>query len=381
MKILCIDIGTGTQDIYLFDSRQEIENGYKLVLPSPTLMVNRKLKAAAQTGRSVLLTGVTMGGGPSQWGAKEVLNHGGKVYITEEAARTFNDDLAKVTADGYILVSEDEAEKLSDNIFRIKLQDLDYESIEHTFNLFGINLTDLSAMAVAVFDHGAAPTEISDRKFRFDYLDERIKQENRLSAFAYTRHDIPASMTRLQSVATSAIDVGAPLVVMDTAPAAILGSLYDHQVRDISQKIIVNIGNFHTLAFRLGSAGIEGLFEHHTGLIRSSNLEGYLIDLADGSLSNKNVFDDHGHGALLYSKHKYEIPKKPFGVIVTGPRRGMLAGSKLNPYFPAPFGDMMITGCFGLLSAVGDILPNLKDEIVARMNNNSNHSTSPWDIS
>ncbi len=100
-----------------------------------------------------------------------------------------------------------------------------------------IKLTDLSAMAVAVFDHGAAPADISDRKFRFDYLDERIKQENSLSAFAYTRHDIPASMTRLQSVAASAINVETPLVVMDTAPAAILGSLYDPQVRDIPQKI------------------------------------------------------------------------------------------------------------------------------------------------
>ena len=381
MKILCIDIGTGTQDIYLFDSRQEIENGYKLVLPSPTLMVNRKLKAAAQAGRSVLLTGVTMGGGPSQWGAKEVLNNGGMVYITEQAARTFNDDLEKVTADGYTLVSEDEADNLPDHILRLKLQDLDYESIEHAFNLFDIKLTDLSALAVAVFDHGAAPTDISDRKFRFDYLDERIKLENRLSAFAYARHDIPAYMTRLQSVAASAIDVDASLVVMDTAPAAILGSLYDHQVRDIPQKIIVNIGNFHTLAFRLGPTGIEGLFEHHTGLIKSSNLEGYLIGLADGSLSNNKIFEDHGHGALLYSKNKYEIPEKPFGVIATGPRRGMLAASRLNPYFPAPFGDMMITGCFGLLSAVGDVIPNLKDEIDARMNNKSIRSTSPWDLS
>jgi uncharacterized protein (DUF1786 family) len=380
MKILCIDIGTGTQDIYLFDSRQEIENGYKLVLPSPTLMVNRKLKSAAQSGRSVLLTGVTMGGGPSQWGAKEVLDHGGKVYITEQAARTFNDDLEKVTDDGYILVSEDEAVKLPDQILRVKFQDLDYESIEQTFNLFDIKLTDLNAMAVAVFDHGAAPADISDRKFRFDYLDECILAENRLSAFAYTRQDIPASMTRLGSVAASAINVDAPLVVMDTAPAAVLGSLYDPQVRDIPQKIIVNIGNFHTLAFRLGRDGIEGLFEHHTGLMKSSKLEGYLTGLADGSLSNNQIFNDHGHGALLYSKTKFEIPEKPFGVIVTGPRRGMLAGSKLNPYFPAPFGDMMITGCFGLLSAVGDVLPNLKDEIDVRMNNNSIHSDSPWDI-
>jgi uncharacterized protein (DUF1786 family) len=188
-------------------------------------------------------------------------------------------------------------------------------------------------------------------------------------------------MTRLQSVAASAKIIETPLVVMDTAPAAILGSLYDIQVRNIPRKIIVNIGNFHTLAFRLGPAGIEGLFEHHTGMIKCSNLESYIKCLADGSLSNDQIFDNHGHGALLYSKHKYEIPEKPFGVIATGPRRGMLAGSKLNPYFPAPFGDMMITGCFGLLSAVGDVIPNLKEEIDARMNNNSFHTTSPWDLS
>ncbi len=48
---------------------------------------------------------------------------------------------------------------------------------------------------------------------------------------------------------------------------------------------------------------------------------------------------------------------EPFGVVVTGPRRSLMAGSRLQPYFPAPFGDMMITGCFGLLSAVGDVIP------------------------
>ena len=111
---------------------------------------------------------------------------------------------------------------------------------------------------------------------------ERIKQENRLSAFAYTRNNIPMSMTRLQSVAVSAIDFEAPLVLMDTAPAAILGSLFDLQVRDIPQKIIVNIGNFHTLAFRLpDQPESKGLFEHHTGLIRRSDLEEYIKGLAD----------------------------------------------------------------------------------------------------
>ena len=38
MKFLTVDIGTGTQDIFLYDSNLDLENGFKLVLPSPTMM-------------------------------------------------------------------------------------------------------------------------------------------------------------------------------------------------------------------------------------------------------------------------------------------------------------------------------------------------------
>lgn len=186
-------------------------------------------------------------------------------------------------------------------------------------------------------------------------------------------------MTRLQAVAASARDIAIPLVVMDTAPAAVLGAAYDPRVKNLSRKIIANIGNFHTLAFRLGSSGIEGLFEHHTGLIDRVKLEGYLKSLADGSLTNSQIFEDHGHGALLYSEEKYEMPMEPFGVVVTGPRRSLMAGSRLQPYFPAPFGDMMITGCFGLLSAVGDVIPEWKDEIEHSLNDQTPLNIAPWD--
>ena len=67
MKILTVDVGTGTQDIFLYDSRIDIENGFKLIVPSPTMIVHRRLRRATQCGEAVFLTGVTMGGGPSQW--------------------------------------------------------------------------------------------------------------------------------------------------------------------------------------------------------------------------------------------------------------------------------------------------------------------------
>jgi hypothetical protein len=59
----------------------------------------------------------------------------------------------------------------------------------------------------------------------------------------------------------------------------------------------------------------------------------------------------------------------------------MMANSSLRPYFPAPFGDMMITGCFGLLAAVADIFPELAEPIRVSLSQKENSATAPWDIS
>jgi uncharacterized protein (DUF1786 family) len=390
MKILTVDVGTGTQDIYLYDSRLDIENGFKLVVPSPTMMVHRRIKAATKRGQGVLLTGVTMGGGPSQWAAEDHARAGLPVYATPEAARSFNDDLSAVEEMGIRVLSEDEARQLPDEIERLELRDFDFSAIARALAQFDVTLDDLAAIAVAVFDHGDAPPDYSDRQFRFDYLDRRIRQHNRLSAFAFRAEDVPPIMTRLEAVVKSAQrdqnlsgkgDI--PLVVMDTAPAAVLGATFDPKVSARQRTLIANVGNFHTLAFRLGPGGIEGVFEHHTGLLDLPKLDRLLRSLADGSLSHAQVFDDHGHGALIYESTPLPLAENPgdFGVVVTGPRRNMMRASSLRPYFAVPFGDMMIAGCFGMLAAVADTLPDLGDAIRASMSGAGGSGTPPWEVS
>jgi uncharacterized protein (DUF1786 family) len=383
MKILTVDIGTGTQDILLYDSRLDLENGFKLVVPSPTMMVHRQIREAARRRRPVLLYGVTMGGGPSQWAAEAHLKAGLPVYATPDAARSFNDDLEKVAQMGIRLVSDDEALQLPQHVLRLRLADFDFHAIARAFDLFGVSLADLEAVAVAVFDHGDAPPQESDRQFRFDYLDRRIRAENRLSSFAYRAEDVPPEMTRLQAVVTSAQGVDAPLLVMDSAPAAVLGATYDPQVAAPQRKLIANLGNFHSLAFRLGPQGIEGVFEHHTGLVDLPRLEHLLRALADGSLTHGEVFDDHGHGALVYSPEALLLGQGMFDVAVTGPRRGLFqttpAAGGLRPYMAVPFGDMMISGCIGLLSAAADKMPELAEPIRASLNQ-AGHGAAPWEI-
>ena len=207
MKILAVDIGTGTQDILLLDPRLDIENAYKLVLPSPTMIVRERIRQVTRENMPLLLDGVMMGGGPCAWAAEDHLKAGLAVYATPEAARTFNDDLQAVAEMGVRLVSADETRRLPDGVRRVEMKDFDFPAIQTALASFGVGLNDLAALAIAVFDRGAAPPEISDRQFRFDYLDERIRAENRLSAFAYPAERIPAIMTRLQAAASSASEV------------------------------------------------------------------------------------------------------------------------------------------------------------------------------
>ena len=392
MKILTVDIGTGTQDIFLYNSALDVENGFKLVLPSPTMMIHRRVKRALQARTPILLTGHQMGGGPSAWAIEEAARTGIPVYMTPEAAATLNDELDKVRALGIHIVSEEESQKIEAQ--KIVLKDFDFDLIARTFMEYGVSLDDLSAVAVAVFDHGNAPVGVSDRQFRFDYLDERIHAKNSLSSFLFPSTDIPPIMTRLQAVAGSALNLPCPLLVMDTAPAAVLGATLDPVVAKRERQIIVNVGNFHTIAFRLRSGRIEGVFEHHTGEIDRGKLEGLLYKLADGSLKHQDVFDDMGHGALVYAGEPFEFGQDEFDVVVTGPRRSMFqtvdnkpwtvnhrpssrVHGRLRPYFAAPFGDMMIAGCFGLLAATAEVMPDLAEPIHRSMS--GGRGTAPWD--
>ncbi len=141
--------------------------------------------------------------------------------------------------------------------------------------------------------------------------------------------------------------------------------------------------------WRFGSAlkGIEGVFEHHTGEIDLPRLETLLRSLADGSLRHADVFDDNGHGALIYRPEALPMPSNgggkdgsDYGVAVTGPRRGLMRASHLRPYFAVPFGDMMISGCFGLLAAIADVMPELSGPVRASLRGAGGSGTPPWEI-
>jgi uncharacterized protein (DUF1786 family) len=143
-------------------------------------------------------------------------------------------------------------------------------------------------------------------------------------------------------------------VLMDTGPAALWGMIEDQRAAAHQEEgfVAVNLGNQHTLGVLLQGERILGLFEHHTVLMTPDKLVGLVNRLRAGTLTNEEVYDDHGHGAFISPEYD---PDAGFDfVAVTGPQRQMAAD--LGYHFAAPHGDMMLTGCFGLVTATQRLL-------------------------
>jgi uncharacterized protein (DUF1786 family) len=335
MRILAIDIGVGTQDIMVYDDEKGFDKAYKLVLPSPTRIFADEVRRSKE---DLVIFGDTMGGGPF---TRAIIEHlkTYKVYMTESAARTLRDDLESVKNYGVEIIAEDEMEELSEAAAPIKISDLNLQLL--TFlPAFGVD-TYFDVIAIAVQDHGVAPPGVSDRENRFGLIED--KAGSGIESFAYL-DGVPENLSRMNSIYRSVKRWHeGHILLMDTGPAAVLGSLEDERVKEEKKVVCINVGNAHTIAMSLNDGQIAGVFEHHTGLLDKQKLDYYIKKLSDGTITFKEVFDDGGHGALVRGKIQPEI------ISVTGPRRGEMKGLGI---FAAPAGDMMMTGPVGLIKAV-----------------------------
>jgi uncharacterized protein (DUF1786 family) len=334
MKILAIDVGMGTQDILLYDSKKNMENCFKMVLPSQTQIIAGRISKETQLKNDIVLLGETMGGGPCASAVRRHIGANLTVYATEKAALTLNDSIGKVKEMGVTIVSEDKANDLKAT--NIRMCDIDRPALEKALSLFDIPMPD--KFAVAVQDHGYSP-DISNRKFRFDYFMEKMINGASLDSFVY-KDDIPQRLTRMKAVQSSL--PGALLI--DTGIAAIRGALLDSNAK--LPCLAVNIGNGHTLAGIIDDGEIIALMEHHTHQMTSGKLDDLLERLSNGKLGFDEIYDDGGHGCYIRKSPGIDHLGS---ILVTGPRRDIMRESALDLHFAAPYGDMMLTGCFGLI--------------------------------
>ena len=335
-KILAIDIGGGTQDILIYEDGKPMENCVQMILPSSTQIVAQKIFKAAVSQKNIFLTGNTMGGGPCAWAVEKHLRSGLKVYATELAALTLNDDLDEIRRRGIHLTDNPPADAQA-----IHFGDVDLVSLKKALKPFLVNLP--TTYAIAVQDHGFKPKG-SNRRFRFLYWKKFILAGGHLPNLIYRTP--PEYMTRMRAVQQDA--PGA--FVMDTCAAALWGILCDPQADEWRHEglVAVNLGNQHTLGALIRGERVEGIFEHHTGMLTAGKLRSILNRFPRGRLSPDEIFRDGGHGSFI---HPDFSRKKGYRfVAVTGPRRSLAEG--WGDYMAAPYGDMMLTGCFGLVAAL-----------------------------
>lgn len=354
-RILAIDVGAGTQDILLWQADQPVENNVKLVLPSWTTVLAWRVKRATREGRPVFLTGNLMGGGPLVSAMKRHLRAGHPVYTTPRAALTIRDNLDQVRERGYTILEKGEEPPDVPDLLTLRTRDVDLDALASALAPFGVTIPE--TVAVAVQDHGEC-LEGSNRQFRFQLWREFVEGGGEMLDLVY--REPPPCYTRMRAVQQDA--PGA--VLMDTGPAALWGILEDERAAAHQDEgfIGVNVGNQHTLGVLLRGERILGLFEHHTVLMTPDKLARLVDRLRAGTLTNEEVYDDHGHGAFIGPDYS---PSTGFDfVAVTGPQRHLAAdpsglspsGRGLGYHFAAPYGDMMLTGCFGLVTATQRLL-------------------------
>ncbi|MDR3542006.1 MAG: DUF1786 domain-containing protein [Desulfosporosinus sp.] len=337
-SVLVIDVGSGTQDILLYQPGKSIENCPKFIVPSQTQIVAAQIRKATAQRQGIFLHGHLMGGGACALALKKHLAEGLKAYATTQVALTFNDNPAHVEGMGIVL-----CEEAPESTTPIWMGDIDTYALRQAIEAFGLEYPQ--KLAVAVQDHGYSVSE-SNRTLRFRLWEEFVMQGGDLRKLIFSQ-DIPEVFTRMQATR----EIVPEAILTDTGTAALLGIMADPLVKPHLNKgiLAVNIGNSHTLAAAICGERVYGIFEQHTSMLDLKGLSRFVQRFQSAELTNAEVFDQGGHGATLHPEMR---PGWDF-IAVTGPRRSL--AKPLSWYEAAPYGDMMLTGCFGLLSGLGII--------------------------
>ena len=340
MRILAIDVGTGTQDIMIYDTEKELENAMKLVLPSPHLLISQKIR---QTENDIYFDGEIMGGGKIKNTILEHMQKGYNVVMEPTCAKTIRDDIEQVKSFGIKIADDDKDYR---DYAKITLGDINITKLSEFLLGYDLEL-DFDKIAIAVQDHGYNEN-MGDRDFRFEKIRQKVSQPISPLDFGFAG-EIPEYFTRMQAVRRQVENEGIselPLV-MDTKFASIAGMCFDEVASQLNSYIVIDIGNGHTTAASIENSKIQGVFEHHTSSLTGESLERYIKRLASGEITHEEVYNDHGHGAHVLNRIS-KIEK----VIVSGPKRELIEKTNLDWHHAAPGGDVMMTGTVGLIKTI-----------------------------
>lgn len=344
-RFLILDIGAGTLDVLCYDTRSDLH--FKAVARSPVLTVEER---AATLPGDLLVLGTEMGGG----GLAGVLKRRaleGSVTISRSASATLNHDPGKVEALGIKVVDDAKAEELRDDrkLSVLVLADLEPVRLRQIVEGLGVPFS-FDGIGICAQDHGVPPSGVSHLDFRHNLFKTSLGKNPYPHSLLYTAGEIPVEFNRLRAVSQSARDLPADQVyVMDSGMAAILGASMDPAAMERQRIFTLDVATSHTVGAALEDGELAGFFEYHTRDITLEKVESLIRRLAEGDLEHDRVLQEGGHGAYI---------RKTVGLgrielmTATGPRRGLLEGTRLPILRGSPLGDNMMTGTVGVLEAI-----------------------------
>ncbi len=333
--ILVLDIGSGTQDVLLALPGLTPENWPRFVLPAPARRVEARIRELSAARRAVWLYGDNMGGGFS--GAiDDHLALGLAAFASPGAALALHDRPEAVRARGIGIASQ-----APDGAVPVFLAD--YEPGFWRALLAAAHLPQPALVLAAAQDHGVH-ADVGNRAGRFRLWRDLLASSGGDPAL-WLHAAPPAACTRLQ-----ALQRATGGMVADTGAAAALAAFSLPEVRaraDTEGVLVVNAGNSHVVAFLVFQGRVLGVYEHHTGLLTREDLLRDLHEFRLGWLPDEQVRERGGHGCVFSLPLPEAEAFRP--AYALGPRRDLLRG---HAQFIAPYGDMMLAGCHGLLHAL-----------------------------
>jgi uncharacterized protein (DUF1786 family) len=344
-RFLMIDIGAGTMDVLVYDA--DTGEHVKAVAISPVRHVAERID---RTRGPLVVTGVEMGGGP----VTEALRRRAavaEVVMATPAAATLHHDMDKVREWGILVADDGRIEALCRDpaYSAVILADIETERITRIVQGLGWPM-DFEVVALCAQDHGVAPKGVSHLDFRHNLFRKMIDNSPFPHSLLFRDDAVPEAFNRLRAMAATARELsGREIYVMDSGMAAMVGAAQDPGAGAKGPVVILDIATSHTVIAALEGDQLAGFVEYHTCDITRDRLEILIQELADGRVRHAQILAEGGHGAYTRKAVGYENIQS---IVVTGPKRRLMADTRLPVMWGAPWGDNMMTGTVGLLEAV-----------------------------
>ncbi len=329
--VLCLDIGSGTQEAVLARPGFDVENWPCFVLPSPSMSISQRLRELALLKKDVWLCGQIMGTGfmPAVTG---LLKAGRRVYATSRILQSLPSSCTMSEAYG-IEVSD----MRPAGAVPVHLADYSAQGWETLLRCAGLPMPHL--VLACARDDGAGQDDAASCA-RMDAFSALMR--TKADPVSWLAGDALQNKPRLCALKEA---TGGP--VTDSAIAAILGAMTDKNVRARSLRqgvTFVNVGNDHIVAALLYRGQVHGIYEHHTACRTREELLADLAEFRRCFLPVEAVQASGGHGTAYAPLCEEAGGYEP--AFVSGSKRALLAGYGQEL---APFGAMKLAGPLGLL--------------------------------